>query len=40
LQRAAAAPSRYKVLDAGQTLAEVQLALDQLLPEVLERCRA
>lgn len=40
LQRAAAAPSRYKVLDAGQTLAEVQLALDQLLPEVLERCLA
>jgi dTMP kinase len=40
LQRAAAAPSRYRVLDAGQTLAEVQLALDQLLPEVLERCRA
>ncbi len=40
LQRAAAAPSRYKVLDAGQTLADVQLALDQLLPELLERCLA
>ena len=40
LQRAAAAPSRYRVLDAGQTLAEVQLTLDQLLPEVLERCLA
>ena len=40
LQRAAAEPSRYRVIDAGQTLAEVQQALDQLLPEVLERCLA
>ena len=40
LQRAEAAPSRYRVIDAGQTLAQVQQALDQLLPEVLERCLA
>ena len=37
LQRAAAAPSRYKVIDAGQPLAQVQQALDRLLPELLER---
>ncbi|MBF7731357.1 dTMP kinase [Pseudomonas sp. N040] len=40
LQRAAVAPSRYRVIDAGQPLAEVQQALDQLLPELLERCLA
>ena len=40
LQRAATAPGRYKVLDAGQSLADVQLALDRLLPELLERCLA
>ena len=40
LQRAAAEPSRYRVIDAGRTLAEVQQALDQLLPEMLERCLA
>ncbi len=40
LLRAAAAPSRYKVIDAGQTLADVQQALDQLLPELVERCLA
>ena len=40
LQRAAAAPSRYRVIDAGQDLARVQQALDQLLPELLERCLA
>ena len=40
LQRAAAAPSRYKVIDAGQTLAVVQQELDQLLPEMLELCLA
>jgi dTMP kinase len=40
LQRAAAEPARYRVIDAGQTLVQVQQALDQLLPEVLERCLA
>lgn len=40
LQRAAAAPSRYKVIDAGQPLAQVQQALDRLLPELLERSLA
>lgn len=40
LQRAAAKPSRYRVIDAGQTLVHVQQALDQLLPELLERCLA
>lgn len=40
LQRAQAAPARYRVIDAGQPLAQVQQALDQLLPEMLERCLA
>jgi dTMP kinase len=40
LQRAAATPSRYRVIDAGQPLVRVQLALDQLLPELLERSLA
>ncbi len=39
LTRAAAAPARYRVLDAGQTLPQVQQALDALLPELLVRCR-
>lgn len=39
LQRAAAAPARYRVLDAAQSLAGVQQSIDQLLPEILERCR-
>ncbi len=34
LDRAAAAPSRYRVVDAGQSLAQVQQALDALLPEL------
>jgi dTMP kinase len=36
LQRAAAAPERYRLVDAGQTLAQVQASLDGLLPELLE----
>lgn len=39
LARATQAPSRYRILDAGQDLAQVQLALDALLPELLVRCR-
>jgi len=39
LQRAAQAPQRYRVLDAGQTLAQVQADIDALLPSLLEACR-
>lgn len=39
LQRAAQAPQRYRVLDAGQTLAQVQADIDVLLPSLLEACR-
>lgn len=39
LQRANAAPERYRVLDAAQTLEQVQREIDTLLPEILERCR-
>ena len=39
LQRAAQAPQRYRVLDAGQTLALVQADIDALLPSLLEACR-
>lgn len=39
LQRAKAAPARYRVLDAAQSLAGVQQSIDRLLPEILERCR-
>jgi dTMP kinase len=39
LQRAAAEPARYRVLDAAQSLAGVQQSIDRLLPEILERCR-
>ncbi len=34
LARAAAAPARYRVVDAGQSLAQVQQELDALLPEL------
>lgn len=39
LQRAAQAPQRYSLLDAGQSLEAVQRAIDALLPGILERCR-
>lgn len=39
LQRAAQAPQRYSLLDAGQSLEAVQRAIDTLLPGILERCR-
>ncbi|WP_043310027.1 dTMP kinase [Pseudomonas sp. ML96] len=39
LQRAAAAPARYRVLDAAQSLESVQRSIDVLLPEILERFR-
>ncbi|MFV0924770.1 MULTISPECIES: dTMP kinase [Pseudomonas] len=39
LARAAADPARYHLVDAAQPLARVQLALDALLPQILECCR-
>ena len=39
LQRAEQAPQRYRVLDAGQTLAQVQADINALLPSLLEACR-
>ena len=39
LARAALAPARYRLLDAAQPLAAVQVQLDALLPELLERVR-
>jgi len=39
LQRAAADPQRYLLVDAAQPLAQVQQALDGLLPQLLERHR-
>jgi dTMP kinase len=39
LQRAAQVPARYRIVDAGQSLAQVQLALDAIVPELLVRCR-
>ncbi|MDN5515647.1 MAG: dTMP kinase [Pseudomonas sp.] len=39
LQRAEQAPQRYRVLDAGKTLAQVQADIDALLPSLLEACR-
>ncbi|RRV69843.1 dTMP kinase [Stutzerimonas stutzeri] len=37
LQRAEAAPSRYRVLDAGQPLSAVQRDVETLIPELLVR---
>ncbi|PIA66192.1 dTMP kinase [Pseudomonas sediminis] len=39
LQRAEQSPQRYRVLDAGQTLMQVQADIDALLPSLLEACR-
>jgi dTMP kinase len=39
LERAAQAPARYRIVDAGQSLAQVQSALEAILPELLVRCR-
>ena len=39
LRRAALQPQRYYILDASQSLAGVQQALDNLLPQLLERVR-
>ncbi|MDZ5602194.1 dTMP kinase [Pseudomonas sp. RP23018S] len=39
LDRAAAQPERYRLLDAGQPLDAVQRAIDGLLPSILDRCR-
>lgn len=36
LRRAAEQPQRYRILDAAQSLNEVQQALDKLLPQLLE----
>lgn len=39
LQRASAEPARYKLIDAAQSLEQVQQSLNALLPGLLERCR-
>ena len=39
LQRAALAPQRYRLLDASQSLQQVQAAMDGLVPMLVERCR-
>jgi dTMP kinase len=39
LERAAAAPARYVLIDAAQPLAQVQQSLDALLPRLLELAR-
>ena len=39
LQRAAGAPQRYRVLNAAQSLEQVQRDIDSLVPAILERCR-
>ena len=39
LTRAQAEPARYHLLDAAQPLTQVQLAIDALLPNLLERAR-
>ena len=39
LARAEQSPQRYRVLDAGQSLAQVQANIDALLPSLLEACR-
>ncbi|SDX67895.1 Thymidylate kinase [Pseudomonas syringae] len=36
LDRARAEPARYRLVDASQTLAQVQASLDTLLPQLLE----
>lgn len=39
LARAEQSPQRYRVLDAGKSLAQVQADIDALLPSLLEACR-
>ncbi|MBM3106576.1 dTMP kinase [Pseudomonas arcuscaelestis] len=39
LARAQATPQQYKLIDAAQSLVQVQQALDALMPQILERCR-
>ncbi|OEC36062.1 dTMP kinase [Pseudomonas cuatrocienegasensis] len=39
LQRAAAAPGRYRILNAAQALAQVQMDIDTLVPQIVELCR-
>ncbi|MDD1976711.1 MULTISPECIES: dTMP kinase [Pseudomonas] len=39
LARAKAAPEQYLLIDAAQSLTQVQQALDALLPQIVERCR-
>ena len=39
LQRAAGASQRYRVLNAAQSLEQVQRDIDSLVPAILERCR-
>ncbi|MBD1550372.1 dTMP kinase [Pseudomonas typographi] len=39
LDRAAASPVRYRIIDAGRPLPQVQADLDKLMPGLLERAR-
>ena len=39
LRHAAQAPERYRIVDAAQSLEEVQASIDALLPQIVELCR-
>ncbi|MDC6657690.1 hypothetical protein OEZ74_25800, partial [Leclercia adecarboxylata] len=37
LERAGAAPSRYRIIDAGQSLTAVQQDVEKLIPDLMGR---